>query len=520
MQSKMRNFRESKFYDIFQKLTQRSGMQEKEYQLEGISWAIRNESGVLPYDIRGGIIADEMGLGKTFQIISTLACNFKPKTLIVLPPILIQQWVDAFIKITGHKPFVYHSKFTNISSISFEKLNTSPIVITTYGMTTTTTKKRNILHTIQWDRVIFDEAHHLRNKNTSVFKGALLINSKIKWFITGTPIQNKLNDLYRLCDLLGIPEHIYHETGNHAYLKEKFMLRRTKKQVDIHIPPAIINHILIHAKNRIETAIADELHSILPFYIKEKNDISTDEDDDEGEDISENEENKVNEIVISHITNESDDADLYLPESKVFTRIYGAQDNILPVFMRARQMCIFPPMFQKILDKNIDLIDSPLDLDLYTKTLLYANKLDTLIKFISERKDNEHKKIVFCFFKNEIDYIYQRLNIININTKYIDGRTTHKKKNDILSNQPDVLILQIQTSCEGLNLQEYSEVYFTSPHWNPAVESQAIARCHRIGQTKPVQVFKLININPVKSIEQYIIGIQNNKKNIARLIGG
>ena len=108
------------------------------------------------------------------------------------------------------------------------------------------------------------------------------------------------------------------------------------------------------------------------------------------------------------------------------------------------------------------------------------------------------------------------------NVVTMDGRTTNAKRKKILENKNDAIILQIQTGCEGLNLQEnYSEVYFVSPHWNPAVEDQAIARCHRIGQTKPVFVnrfemskFDDLDLNTV-TIDKYVNGVQEIKRNIA-----
>ena len=313
-----------------------------------------------------------------------------------------------------------------------------------------------------------------------------------------------------------------------------FILRRTKKDVDIEVPPVQVNHVLIPIRDKISEFIHDEIHSMLPFYIKKsskendsiESDRNGDDDDDtdatetESDDDQSEEENYINEILIttdlqSPATNKITD-ELCFPENKIFTRMFEGKPNILPVFMRARQLCIYPPILKGMIKQSKHLVDNRRDLMLYKRTMLSTYKLDTLVKFISERKDNGNKKIVFCFFKNEIDYIYQQLNIINIKTEYIDGRVSNSKKAEILNDCPSVLILQIQTSCEGLNLQTYSEVYFTSPHWNPAVESQAIGRCHRIGQTKPVEVFKFISISPVKSIEQYIIDVQKTKKSIAR----
>ena len=109
-----------------------------------------------------------------------------------------------------------------------------------------------------------------------------------------------------------------------------------------------------------------------------------------------------------------------------------------------------------------------------------------------------------------------------------DGRTSHGKRSEILTSKNDVLILQIQTGCEGLNLQEFfSEVYFVSPHWNPAVEDQAIARCHRIGQQVDVEVFKFemdgfgLNCDTLldsATLDKYVNCVQNVKRDIANSV--
>ena len=108
-----------------------------------------------------------------------------------------------------------------------------------------------------------------------------------------------------------------------------------------------------------------------------------------------------------------------------------------------------------------------------------------------------------------------------------DGRTTGSKRVEALNDKNDALILQIQTGCEGLNLQEnYSEIYFISPHWNPAVEDQAVARCHRIGQTKPVYVerFEMSPFAamegedqlPTRTVDNYVGAVQEGKRTIAQ----
>ena len=106
-----------------------------------------------------------------------------------------------------------------------------------------------------------------------------------------------------------------------------------------------------------------------------------------------------------------------------------------------------------------------------------------------------------------------------IRAKYIDGRISKKTRGIILSAELDVLVLQIKTGNEGLNLQEYNEVYFVTPQWNPRVEEQAIARCHRMGQKKKVHVFRFVMNSfddnmKTKNIELYSENIQEKKREI------
>jgi SNF2 family DNA or RNA helicase len=128
----------------------------------------------------------------------------------------------------------------------------------------------------------------------------------------------------------------------------------------------------------------------------------------------------------------------------------------------------------------------------YVSAVASSSKMDAVVQTLVQRKNNGNGKLVFCHFREEIDVLLQRLKDAGMDkAEFYDGRVSQAKRISVLAGQFEVLVLQIQTGCEGLNLQkDFSEVYFISPNWNPAVEDQAVGRCHRIGQTKEVQVFR------------------------------
>ena len=118
-------------------------------------------------------------------------------------------------------------------------------MITTYGMIKKGKHKDSlgVLHKIEWGRVIFDEAHHLRNKNTGGHKGALALQRDITWVVTGTPIQNRKSDFYALCAVMGLPASYYTAPQNLLPLARAFMLKRTKESVGLKIPELKIEKI-------------------------------------------------------------------------------------------------------------------------------------------------------------------------------------------------------------------------------------------------------------------------------------
>lgn len=430
----------------------------KQHQLDGVKWCIAREHALSPAStpiVYGGILGDEMGLGKTFTIIGTMLENFKLHTLIVLPTILVEQWREIIKKTLNHNAFMVSNVIKEADFDEFQlKLHKSPIVITTYKLFE---KNVSLFSKISWDRIVFDEAHHLRNHKAKVHKAIINLrdtceNKKlIIWLVTGTPIQNYIKDFYSLCRVLGLKRVHYYK--NVDFISKLFMLKRTKLDVGISLPSLKVNTIEVDWESEEEKELGEELHSIFHF------------------------------------------AGINRKGSAPLRRGYAGDTpadksgfDPLSFIIKAKQSCIDMSLLTNSIDKIVSM-GAIADGSYISEALKHCSKLNKVIDFILERKDNNRKKIIFCHYHKEIDFLKKTLSAKGFTVASFDGRVSKADRFDILTHAPDVLILQIQTGCEGLNLQNFNEIYFVSTHWNPAIQDQAIARCHRIGQTKCVDVF-------------------------------
>ena len=181
--------------DLYDAWLSSRGLEKKVYQREGVAWCLCAEES----ELSGGFLADEMGLGKTIAMIGLGFARPVDRTLIVVPCALVEQWKAQLRRLDGRKLLVWHK------GIKLAHLLSIPIVIATYGKLAVT-KKRELsdLHKVEWGRIIFDEAHHMRNKKTGAYMGGKLVRGASKWLVTGTPIQNCARDFNSLCAVLGI----------------------------------------------------------------------------------------------------------------------------------------------------------------------------------------------------------------------------------------------------------------------------------------------------------------------------
>ena len=518
----------------FKDFLKKSNLEEHQYQVDGVEWCLKNEKEgntvCEKNTIRGGFLCDDMGLGKTIQMLGVILENFHLKTLIVLPLALLKQWERVIKKLVGHQPLIFHGE--NKKEITLEKLKQSAIVLTTYGQLNYKIKTSALLRQVKWFRVIFDEAHHMRNEKTSVFKGALGLSANIRWLVTGTPIQNKINDFYNLASLLGVPSIYSQNESNLENFISRFMLRRTKESVGLKIPKKIEEVIHTTWENASENSYSLSVHNetknsciddaleikwLLQRFIRERQTcISASLMKDKIVPFVEKIKSKSSECSIClenidlNISTEdnatednSDESNMMSPRRLKLCNHIFHKKCIEQWFSYEKTNCPYcrePATKYQLTTVEMNVIEEAMKCE-------NSSKIRAVVKTLNERKGNGNSKIVFCHYKGEMDMIKNTLLRMDqgsaihgsanegYNIKIIDGRCSQKERNKILENEEKketIILIQIQTGCEGLNLQWCNEVFFVSPHWNPSVEDQAVARCHRMGQEKSVYVFRYI----------------------------
>jgi len=190
------------------------------YQCDGVRWMLSmegQESGVL-----GGMLMDDMGIGKTVQLVATILGNPKPRTLIIVPKSIITQWRDEINRFAPNLTI-------NIFDGPDRRIKEADVTLAPYTLLTTKgggPDTKTALHMVQWDRVILDEAHEIRNKSSKLFKSVCRLKTEIKWIVTGTPVFNSMEDFVSLCIFLGLSKSS--AQGMTKQIKDIYILRRTK----------------------------------------------------------------------------------------------------------------------------------------------------------------------------------------------------------------------------------------------------------------------------------------------------
>ena len=399
----------------------------------------------------GGILADEMGLGKTIQTIAFLLSNKDKKSIVITPTALIYNWKNELEKFAPTlKVGLLHAAKSEREKI-LDNIDNYDVILTTY-----TTYKNDIdkYKNINFDYCIIDEAQNIKNPDAIITKAIKNVNAKVKFALTGTPIENNLMELWSIFDFI-MPGYLYNKSKfksifvnndkNIIELKnliKPFILRRTKKEVITELPDKIEQKIIIDLEKEHKRAYKGYVN-LITRKIKENN--------------------QDNITVFSYLT-------------------------------KLRQLCLSPELMVKNYQgKN--------------------SKLDVLINIINDSSDE--KILVFSQFTKVLEVIGKRLNEENISYSYLDGKTSAKDRVKLVeefnTNNNKVFLISLKAGGTGLNLTSANIVVHFDPWWNPAVEDQASDRAHRIGQKNVVNVIKLIAKG---TAEERVINLQETKKEL------
>lgn len=399
----------------------------------------------------GGILADEMGLGKTIQTIAFLLSNKDKKSIVITPTALIYNWKNELEKFAPTlKVGLLHAAKSERGKI-LDNIDNYDVILTTY-----TTYKNDIdkYKNINFDYCIIDEAQNIKNPDAIITKAIKNVNAKVRFALTGTPIENNLMELWSIFDFI-MPGYLYNKSKfksifvnndkNIIELKnliKPFILRRTKKEVITELPDKIEQKIIIDLEKEHKRAYKGYVN-LITRKIKENN--------------------QDNITVFSYLT-------------------------------KLRQLCLSPELMVKNYQgKN--------------------SKLDVLINIINDSSDE--KILVFSQFTKVLEVIGKRLNEENILYSYLDGKTSAKDRVKLVeefnTNNNKVFLISLKAGGTGLNLTSANIVVHFDPWWNPAVEDQASDRAHRIGQKNVVNVIKLIAKG---TAEERVINLQETKKEL------
>ena len=419
----------------------------RDYQKKGIQWLQ-----MLHHYGFGGILADDMGLGKTLQTIAFLSSQVQADTsvLILAPSGLIYNWADEFQKFAPDLDVeVVHGLKSHRESILAEN---HQIYVTSYA---TFRQDSEIYRNLSFDFLFLDEAQVMKNAQTKIAQSLRRFVVPSVFALSGTPIENHLGELWSIFQIV-LPgllpakkEFMKLSTERVAQFIKPFVMRRKKEEVLTELPDLIE----VVYKNELE----DQQKAIYLAQLQQMQERLGQVSD------SEFQRNRV---------------------------------EILKGLMRLRQICDTPALFMENYQGE-------------------SGKLDSLRDLLVQIAEGGHRVLIFSQFRGMLDRIEQELPDLGLTSFKITGSTPSQERQEMTKSfnqgERDVFLISLKAGGVGLNLTGADTVILVDLWWNPAVESQAIGRAHRMGQEQAVEVYRLVTRG---TIEEKIQELQEKKKNL------
>ena len=439
----------------------------RNYQVRGFKWLKTLEH----YNL-GGILADDMGLGKTLQMISVLLSAKEEgnlgTALIVAPASLVYNWKEEFRRFAPELNVTLVVGTQRERAAIIQNHQESDVLVTSYDLL-----KRDIAEyeDASFQYQVLDEAQYIKTHTTAAAKSVKIIKSKHRFALTGTPIENRLSELWSIFDYL-MPGFLY---GYESFRKEfeTPIVKNKDEQASERLKKMVSPFILRRLKTDVLKDLPDKIEEIRYAKLEQK-------------------QQQVYDAQVVHMKEtlaKQDDSDIQ--KNKM---------QILAELTKIRQICCDP----ELLFEN------------------YANgsaKREMCMELIKNAVEGEHKILLFSQFTSMLELLENELQKENISYYKITGATPKEKRIEMVNafnnDATPIFLISLKAGGTGLNLTGADMVIHYDPWWNYAAQNQATDRAHRIGQTKVVSVYKLIAKG---TIEEKIVKMQESKKDLADTI--
>lgn len=424
------------------------------YQEDGFRWMNR-----LAFWGAGACLADDMGLGKTVQTLSVLLHRSQSGPALVICPVSVTgNWIT---EVKRFAPTLRIRTFSNNNRQHIiEELNAGDLLILTYGLLQS---EQELLASKNFATLVLDEAHVIKNVETKTSKAAMTLKADFRIALTGTPVQNHLGEIWNLFQFLN-PGLL----GDMKHFSERFIKNSDKssqKRLQKLITPFILR--------RIKSDVLDELPPKTEIVRK----------------IELSDEEKVfyealrRQALQNIETNEDNKGTKHL--------------KVLAEITKLRQASCHPRLVNPLLE-------------------ISSSKLDAFLVLMEELRENKHKALVFSQFVSHLALVREALDQRGIMYEYLDGSCSQldreRSVSRFQSGSADLFLISLKAGGLGLNLTAADFVIHMDPWWNPAIEDQASDRAHRIGQTRPVTIYRLVAEG---TIEEKIIQLHHTKRDMA-----
>ncbi len=433
----------------------------RDYQLQGYQWMVR-----LAHLGAGACLADDMGLGKTIQALALILSRaLNGPTLILAPTSVCNNWLE---EVQRFAPTLNVSYF-GVGDRQQQLDNAGPfdLVVCSYGLLQSEADK---LKQKQWHTIVADEAQAIKNPMTQRSKAAMALQGDFKIITTGTPIENHLGELWNLFNFIN--------PGLLGSLKD--FNERYAQDIE----------------NKRDHATQQRLKKLLqPFILRRlKNDVLT--------------ELPARTEVTLHVELSEEERTFYeaLRRNAMQTIAEVQEQNTPPGQQHLKVLAEITKLRRACCNPRLVLAESEIS----------SAKLEVFEALVEELIANHHKALVFSQFVSHLALIRELLDKKGINYQYLDGSTSMPKRkaavNAFQSGQGDLFLISLKAGGSGLNLTAADYVVHMDPWWNPAVEDQASDRVHRMGQKRPVTIYRLVTKD---TIEDKIVDLHQHKRDLA-----